>query len=221
LEESKTKNLNRDFIDEITTPVYENEQIENSQLDYLNNMNSQQPQNRLSQLENPNFMNFYPESKKDDLNKEESKSLPSPEENKDVNTSFPKEVATEEEEEDEEEYLNDDAQKQRNQKENENKEGDLKEKEFKESKPKVEKEFQNDEEDKNQKENQQPEDVSLNGLPAQVEDPLEARFDALETNELKQWVVNSTIDKFLSSGRNLRYAYHGYVKNDDTEQEYV
>jgi hypothetical protein len=182
-------------------------------------MNLQQPQNRLSQLENPNFKNFYPE--KDSLNKEESKSLPSPEENKDVNTSFPKEVATEENEEDEEDYLYEDTQKQGNQKEKENKDANSKEKESKEGEPKVEEEFKNDEEEKNQKEDQQPEDEYLNELPAQVKDPLETRFDALETNELKQWVVNITIDKFLSSGRNLRYAYHGYVKNDDIEQEYV
>jgi hypothetical protein len=179
-------------------------------------LNSRQSKNRLPQLNNYQLNNFDPENEKDGFDQEESKSVPCLEENKDANTSFPKELPTEENN-DEEDELKEDAPK-----ENENKEGEQKENDFKDDEPKAEEDHKNDEEDqKNQEGDQQPEGVFINELPAPVEDPLETRFNALETDELKQWVVNSTIDKFNYSGKNVKYGYHGYVKNENIDQEYV
>jgi hypothetical protein len=72
------------------------------------------------------------------------------------------------------------------------------------------------------KENNDEED---NGPNEEVNKPpeksYEERFTELDDNDLKQFVVNKTLDDYLSKTMNKKFMYQGYVINEDAKQAYV
>jgi hypothetical protein len=79
------------------------------------------------------------------------------------------------------------------------------------------------EEPKEEEEEEKKED-NIEQIPASTEIPkdqvLEKRFDALDDFG-KQWVVDNTLDSYLSSVVQPSFGFHGYVKDEIVQQEYV